>query len=73
MRRYIAIFKCRVMALLQYRSAVAAGMLTTIFWGLIKAILLSALYAQSQASQPISLCQAITFIWLGQSVLPLLP
>lgn len=73
MRRYLAIFKCRVTAQLQYRSAAAAGMLTTIFWGLIKALLLSALYAQSHASQPISLQQAITFIWLGQSVLPLLP
>jgi len=36
-------------------------------------MILTAFYAQASAAQPISLVQAITFIWLGQAFLALLP
>lgn len=73
MRGYCAVFQGRVAALLQYRSAAIAGVFTQIFWGMIKMMILAALYSQTTAPQPISLSQAIIFIWLGQATLTLLP
>ena len=73
MNAYLAILKWRLVALFQYRSAAVAGVCSQIFWGLIKVMILTAFYAQSSTSQPITLLQAITFIWLGQALLQLLP
>lgn len=73
MSSYLAIFKCRISSLFQYRAAAIAGLTTQFFWGLVKMIILTAFYAQTIAPQPISLEQAITFIWLGQAFLQLIP
>lgn len=73
MKGYLAIFKGRLAALFQYRAAALAGLGTQIFWGIIKVMILTAFFAQSTSAQPISLSQAITFIWLGQALLQLLP
>ncbi len=73
MKAYWAILKARLSTLFQYRAAALAGLGTQIFWGLIKTMLLTAFFAQSSATQPLSLEQAITFIWLGQTLLQLLP
>lgn len=73
MRSYLSIFKARILSLFQYRLAAIAGICTQIFWGIIKVMIITAFYAQSIKSQPISLLQAITFIWLGQAFLQLLP
>lgn len=73
MRAYYAILYARIAALLQYRAAAIAGLCTQLFWGLIKSLILTAFYAQSTLPQPLSLSQAITFVWLGQGMLQLLP
>lgn len=73
MRGYLAILRCRFAALLQYRQAALAAFATQIFWGIVKVMILQAFYAQSIEPQPITLSQAITFIWLGQALLQLLP
>lgn len=73
MNPYQAIFKCRSALLFRYRTAAIAGFCTQIFWGILKVMILSAFYAHASSSQPISLSQAIAFIWLGQSLLLLLP
>lgn len=73
MRTYLAILKVRLSVLFQYRAAAFAGVATQIFWGLIKTMIITAFYSQTDASQPISLTQAITFIWLGQALLQLQP
>lgn len=73
MRAYLAIFKCRIAALFQYRAAALAGLCTQLFWGLIKVMIMTAFYAGTGSSQPISLAQAATFIWLGQALLQLIP
>lgn len=70
---YFAILKVRISTLFQYRLAALAGMFTQIFWGLIKIMILKAFYNHAPASQPISFTQAVTFIWLGQTFLSLLP
>lgn len=73
MNGYLAILKGRLACLFQYRAAALAGLATQVFWGVVKVMILTAFYAQSAAPQPISLAQAITFIWLGQALLQLLP
>ncbi len=73
MKAYLAILKARFAILLQYRAAALAGLSTQLFWGIIKVMILTAFYAQASETQPISLEQAITFIWMGQTLLQLLP
>ena len=73
MKAYLAVIRGRLSALLQYRAAVAAGMMTQVFWGIVNVMILQAFYDQSTVPQPISLEQAITFVWLGQALLQLIP
>lgn len=73
MRPYVAILKCRFSALFQYRAAALAGLCTQTFWGLIKMMVFTAFYSQTSDHQPMSLEQAITFIWIGQALIQLLP
>lgn len=73
MRSYLSIFKARLSVLFQYRAAAFAGICTQLFWGLVKVMILTAFYAQATTPQPIILGQAIAFIWIGQSLLQLLP
>jgi len=73
MKAYLAIIKCRFKGLMQYRAAALAGFGTQIFWGFIHVMILEAFYRQSSSPQPLTIQQAITFIWLGQALLHLLP
>jgi ABC-2 type transport system permease protein len=72
-RAYIAVFSARFRALLQYRAAALAGLGTQIFWGFIHVMIFGAFYASSTAPQPMQLEQVITYIWLKQALLLLLP
>src|SRR5215472_11978688 len=71
-RPYLAILSARFSLMLQYRTAALAGFATQCWWGVIKIMVLAAFYA-GNARQPISLSQAITYVWLGQAFLALLP
>ena len=71
-RPYRAILSARFLLMLQYRTAALAGFATQCWWGAIKIMVLAAFYAAS-GRQPISLAQAITYVWLGQAFLALLP
>ncbi len=73
MRAYFAIFNIRTKSLLQYRAASLAGVFTQLFWGIIQIMIFHAFYAQASRFEPISLEQAVTFIWIGQALLQLLP
>lgn len=73
MTAYLAILKARMATLLQYRGAAFAGVATQIFWAIIKTMIMTAFYSIAPTSQPITLSQAITFIWLGQALLAILP
>ena len=68
-----AILKIRMKALFQYRAAAIAGIATQLFWGLIQVMIFRAFYNGATSPEPISLNQTITFIWLGQALLQLLP
>jgi ABC-2 type transport system permease protein len=73
MKAYISIVRCRMSAFVQYRSAALAGFATQLFWGFIHVMILEAFYAQTFFAQPLTIQQAITFVWLGQALLHLLP
>ncbi len=69
---YLAVLRARFVLMLQYRAAAFAGFATQCWWGVIKIMVLAAFYAGA-ARQPIDLAQAITYTWLGQAFLALLP
>ncbi|HEY9238124.1 MAG TPA: ABC transporter permease [Burkholderiaceae bacterium] len=72
-RPYRAAFGARLMQMLQYRSAALAGFATQCWWGGIKVMILAAFFGASGAATPMSLEQAITYTWVAQAMLVLLP
>ena len=72
-RPYLAAFRARFQLMLQYRAAALAGFATQCWWGAIKIMVLAAFYGVHAAAAPISLADAITYVWLGQALLALLP
>lgn len=74
-RPYRSLFVSRFQLMLQYRGAAVAGFITQCWWGGIKVMVLAAFYTASTvaAQAPITLSQAITYTWIGQAALALLP
>jgi ABC-2 type transport system permease protein len=72
-RPYLAAFRARFQLVLQYRVAALAGFATQCWWGGIKVMVFAAFYGAHAAAAPISLADAITYVWLGQALLALLP
>jgi ABC-2 type transport system permease protein len=72
-RPYLAIFAARFLMMLQYRAAAVAGIVTQFWFGAIMVMALSAFYMGGHGSASITLAEAITYIWLGQAFLGLLP
>lgn len=66
---YFAIASARYRTLLQYRSAAFADLMTQIFWGMIKIMVITAFFGVSSGEQPLSLAQVVSYIWLGQALL----
>jgi ABC-2 type transport system permease protein len=73
MRGYTAILSARFRTLLQYRAAALAGFGTQFFWGLLRMMIFTAFYGLSRKTYPLSRDDTITYIWLGQATLQLLP
>lgn len=73
MRGYLALTAARFRVLLQYRAAAIAGITTQFFWGLIRTMIFLAFYRSSTRPQPMSQADMVTYIWLGQAMLGLLP
>ncbi len=73
MRGYGALISARFRALLQYRSAAFAGFITQIFFGLVFVMIYEAFFRSSTISQPMAEADVITYIWLGQAFLAMLP
>jgi ABC-2 type transport system permease protein len=73
LRPYLAIFAARFSMLLQYRAAALAGIATQFWFGAIMVMALAAFYGSGRGAPSITLAQAITYIWLGQAFLGLLP
>jgi ABC-2 type transport system permease protein len=73
MGAYRSLFAARFRTLLQYRGAAFGGMITQIFFGLVIMMIYEAFYHASRAPQPMSLSQVISYIWLGQCFLGIVP
>lgn len=73
MRGFISIIKIRFNLLLQYRVAAVAGMITQFFFGMIMVMVLYGFYDSNVGVMPISYKSAITYIWIGQAMLGMLP
>lgn len=73
MKAYWALFRARSRTLLQYRAAAAAGFATQVVFGLVSLCILRAFYRYAGASQPMTLSQAASYIWLGQALLGMQP
>ena len=70
---YVAVISARYRTLLQYRAAAIAGIVTQLFWGAIKIMVMMAFFAVAPSSQPMSLAEVVSYIWLGQALLGMLP
>jgi ABC-2 type transport system permease protein len=74
-RPYVSLFASRFQLILQYRGAAFAGFITQCWWGGLKVMILVAFYGASAAAAdaPITLAQAITYTWVSQGLLAMLP
>lgn len=72
-RPYLAAFRARFQLMLQYRAAALAGFATQCWWGGIRIMVFAAFYGANEAAAPMSLRDAVTYVWLGQALLALLP
>ena len=73
MKSYLSLVKIRFQSLLQYRLAALAGFATQIFWGFIRLMIFQAFYASAHHPMPMSVSDTVTYIWLGQAFLLLVP
>lgn len=73
LRGYQAILAARFRTLLQYRTAAAAGFATQLFWGCIRVMIFEGFYHSSTAPQPLSLQEVVSYVWLGQAMLLVIP
>jgi len=72
-RAYFSIVKLRFAVQLQYRAAAVAGFTTQLFFGFVRVMVFHAFYASSTAVMPMTLEQVVTYTWLGQATLRMLP
>src|SRR3981081_2175953 len=72
-RPYLAAFRARFQLMLQHRAAAVSGFATQCLWGAIRIMVFAAFYGAHAAAAPISLADAVTYVWLGQALLALLP
>jgi ABC-2 type transport system permease protein len=69
---YLSILRARFMLMLQYRTAAWAGVATQFWFGAIRVMTLVAFY-EGAGRQPLNLAQVVTYIWLGQAFLAMIP
>lgn len=73
MRAYLSIIRIRINLLLQYRISAFAGIVTQFFFGIIRVMVFYGFYSSTTDIMPINYKVAITYIWLGQAMLGILP
>jgi ABC-2 type transport system permease protein len=73
LRPYVSVLAARFQLTLQYRAAALAGFVTQLWFGVIRVLIFAAFYAGGAARAPMSLGNAIDYVWLGQAFLVFLP
>lgn len=66
-------FVARFRAGLQYRAAAWAGVSTQLVFGFARVMIVLAFFRAGSADQPMTAAQAVSYIWLGQLFLRLMP
>lgn len=69
MNKYVAFFRMRFIAGLQYRSAAIAGIATQFVWGALNILMYKAFYEADAAAFPMSFRALSSYIWLQQALL----
>ncbi|MDR2514408.1 MAG: ABC transporter permease [Christensenellaceae bacterium] len=72
MRSYLALFKMRFIAGLQYRAAAWAGIATQFFFGFLFLMIFRAFYRSSGMEPPMAWPQLASYVWLQQAFLAIL-
>jgi ABC-2 type transport system permease protein len=72
-RPYRAIVSARFRTLLQYRAAALGGLWTQIFFGLVLLGIYEGFYGSTTRPQPMHFNDIVSYIWLGQALLAMLP
>jgi ABC-2 type transport system permease protein len=70
---YLALLQARYQMMLQYRGAAFAGAATQFWWGFIKVMIFETFYLANAAALPMGFDAAISYVWLGQAFLAMLP
>ena len=73
MKAYRALLSAQFRTLLQYRAAALAGLFTQAFFGLVIVMVYEGFYRSSTTTPPMPYAQVVTYTWLGQALLALLP
>jgi len=74
MRGLMAIFKMRFGLVLNYRMAAIAGLFTQMFFGFVFVMIFIAFFdSNPNGDYPMTLEQTVSYLWLGQALLILLP
>ncbi|MGE5560338.1 MAG: ABC transporter permease [Chloroflexota bacterium] len=73
MRPYLTVFRIKLLASLQYRTAALAKLAPPLFVGLIQVMFFSAFYRNAGAGQPLTLTQTITYCWIIQLLVHVQP
>lgn len=69
LKPYYSVWRLRFINGLQYRAAALAGLATQFFFGMILIMIFVAFYSQSRTTQPISLKDLVSYVWLQQAFL----
>jgi ABC-2 type transport system permease protein len=72
-RSYLALFSARFRMMLQYRAAAIAGLWTQVFFGMVLIMIYEAFYSSTSRPQPMPFSQIVSYVWLGQAMLGMLP
>ena len=73
MKALISIIKVRFGITLQYRMAASVNAFTQLFVGFVFIMVFDAFYQSTDKAMPMSFSQTVTYLWLGQILLTLLP
>ena len=73
MKPFIAVVSARFRTLLQYRTAAIAGIVTQIYWGCVRLMVLGAFFAVAVETPPMSFESVVVYVWLGQVLIGLIP
>ena len=71
MKKYLAFFKMRLMAALQYRTAALAGLSTQFVWGAMEILIYRAFWLEHPERFPMGMQAVAAYVWLQQAFLTL--